>query len=736
MTQFFTKLASGLTTLALVASFVPAAVFAEEGDVAAPEQLSEIITTNNEGASLGGPVTDGIPSTDTGTSSGDTDSSNVSNLFVAEEGTRELQAVSDGGAFDTFNNGSINGQGGWKVTGSFDQAIVDNATGPASFGLKAFRLSNAVTSDSFEDQVFAAPLATSVGEDAATTKAFTETVRDNHFEMSFDFVSAIPNFVQSGLAVTLSPDRGDGSRMSYIKLADTPTGVDVIFFDVQSTSTPANFVATTVATGLDRAVPHNVKLTFDAFDGPSDDVVKVYVDGNLVHTGTSWENYYRFDVEASAEQTPRIVKTVLFRVSGAAAPATSGKGFLFDHVNLTSSTVAAADATESTTIVRSGDLETETNRFTADANDSGKWFFYNDENDTINNLLGSFVTGPATPFLGTGSAQLTATGTQRVNLATYAFSGTHLADIKTLEYTTYNASAGNGAAATANRSAYLQFNVSFNGADTWQRRLTFVPANNTVGSIPQDSWKTWDAIQGGAARWTYSGPTWPVTGEPGTTPKTWNQILQTYPNAQIRTTDAYLGLRVGEPYANGYTENIDSFVFGTDSAVTTYNFEDAEVVESNNGGGRSGGGRRTVNTNSNANDNASVTGQVNSTTPGVGQVLGAETYNFSASLTLGSTGADVTALQAMLIASGHLVIGAPTGYFGEMTRAALAKWQAAHGVTPATGYFGPITMAAIAAMGTPAPVMTTEARAALIKDLLEKVLELQKQLDAMDEDAA
>jgi hypothetical protein len=44
----------------------------------------------------------------------------------------------------------------------------------------------------------------------------------------------------------------------------------------------------------------------DVIDGPSNDVVKVYIDGALVHTGTSWENYYRYDSEASAEQSPRI----------------------------------------------------------------------------------------------------------------------------------------------------------------------------------------------------------------------------------------------------------------------------------------------------------------------------------------------------------------------------------------------------------------------------------------------
>ena len=151
-----------------------------------------------------------------------------------------------------------------------------------------------------------------------------------------------------------------------------------------------------------------------------------------------------------------------------------------------------------------------------------------------------------------------------------------------------------------------------------------------------------------------------------------------------------------------------------------------EENDSDNGGsGRSGGSRRAVNNDDNTDGEVAGT----STAP-VGEVLGASTYNFTVDLTIGSTGADVNALQAMLIASGDLAIPAPTGYFGEMTKAALAKRQARHGV-PATGYFGPLTRAAIAAAGTPSTMTDTE-RAALIAGLLEQVKELQEALDAMD----
>jgi hypothetical protein len=68
-------------------------------------------------------------------------------------------------------------------------------------------------------------------------------------------------------------------------------------------------------------------------------VVKVYIDGVRKITGTSWENYYRYDSEAAAEQSPRIVKTVLFRESGTANLANAGHGYLIDNLSLLSNSV-------------------------------------------------------------------------------------------------------------------------------------------------------------------------------------------------------------------------------------------------------------------------------------------------------------------------------------------------------------------------------------------------------------
>jgi len=89
-------------------------------------------------------------------------------------------------------------------------------------------------------------------------------------------------------------------------------------------------------------------------------------------------------------------------------------------------------------------------------------------------------------------------------------------------------------------------------------------------------------------------------------------------------------------------------------------------------------------------------------------------YSFTKDLTLGSTGDDVKALQQFLNAAGYQVsasgagsVGNESTYFGSLTQAALAKYQAAKGITPSVGYFGPKTRAYIASLGTTTTTTTT-----------------------------
>lgn len=83
---------------------------------------------------------------------------------------------------------------------------------------------------------------------------------------------------------------------------------------------------------------------------------------------------------------------------------------------------------------------------------------------------------------------------------------------------------------------------------------------------------------------------------------------------------------------------------------------------------------------------------------GCGVSTSAACSSFTRNLTVGSTGADVTALQT------KLGVTPATGYFGAITKAAVVAYQTANGIAPAAGYVGPITLAKL---NYCAPVTTT-----------------------------
>jgi Putative peptidoglycan binding domain len=87
----------------------------------------------------------------------------------------------------------------------------------------------------------------------------------------------------------------------------------------------------------------------------------------------------------------------------------------------------------------------------------------------------------------------------------------------------------------------------------------------------------------------------------------------------------------------------------------------------------------------------------------------------SSDLTLGSKGAAVKDLQIFLNAAGHTVAASGVGsagneseYFGNLTKTALAKFQAAEGISPASGYFGSISRAKLKVMSEAAGSTTPE----------------------------
>jgi hypothetical protein len=101
-------------------------------------------------------------------------------------GTAQADTVTT--TFDGFADGTVNGQDGWKVTGPYDQQVVDVA------GDKALRISNAITAGSFGDMTFSKPVTKPASEADAANVLVNE------------FTVKAPDTFVPGLIVSISPD--------------------------------------------------------------------------------------------------------------------------------------------------------------------------------------------------------------------------------------------------------------------------------------------------------------------------------------------------------------------------------------------------------------------------------------------------------------------------------------------------------------------------------------------------
>jgi hypothetical protein len=196
-----------------------------------------------------------------------------------------------------------------------------------------------MTSGSFSDQTFSPGLGDEAGEKAAVDAGFSGGLRQPNFTASFMIGTTLAT-QQPGLHLSVSPDRGDGARMSYLRFVDQPDGVHVYFDDTVNPGPvghATNFRESDIAT-LDRGHSHVVTFEITFKDGAHNDQVHIYIDGKKKKDGTTWEDYYRYDTEQtpSGNQVPTVDK-LLFLENGTAHMGDAGNGFLIDRVLLTSS---------------------------------------------------------------------------------------------------------------------------------------------------------------------------------------------------------------------------------------------------------------------------------------------------------------------------------------------------------------------------------------------------------------
>jgi uncharacterized repeat protein (TIGR01451 family) len=228
---------------------------------------------------------------------------------------------------------TVNGQDGWKsaVPGDipslllgYDQQVVGNSGAPADFGAKSLRLSNAYNPASgtsppeYHFQTYSKPTTLAAGEGLANTE----------YTAQFSFISVHPDREQPGLSVSVSPDMGEGGRMSFIGLDDTPGGIAVTFWDTPG----GKWVGYDLAI-LPRDVPHTIKIWMRLIPGPNNDLVRISIDGkDAGQCFTTWEDFYR----DTSQQVP-ISDRLLFLSGGTTGdvPSLVGGGYLFDNVSVT-----------------------------------------------------------------------------------------------------------------------------------------------------------------------------------------------------------------------------------------------------------------------------------------------------------------------------------------------------------------------------------------------------------------
>ena len=230
--------------------------------------------------------------------------------------------------------------------GSYDQRVVTMGAN------NVLRMSNAVTTGSFSNQPWS-PSVAAAGEAGASLHNDRGTdhtaplnppnpngtvTANNRFFFSFDFGS-FTGATQSGLFLSVSAGpRQSSFRQTYIGLqGDIGGGLGVNFIDYAVGGSTFNTVQ--VASGLNPAAMHQIAmevLFLDGLnpDGSGNDIVRLYVNGALAHTGTTWETFHRWTTPGVQDQIA--VDAIMFRAGGTAVPGTSGSGFFFDNVLLTS----------------------------------------------------------------------------------------------------------------------------------------------------------------------------------------------------------------------------------------------------------------------------------------------------------------------------------------------------------------------------------------------------------------
>jgi hypothetical protein len=255
-------------------------------------------------------------------------SDNVENLTLIDDGAFRKET------FGNFDTGPIaDGENGWKYAGTSDQTIVDLG---GSNG-KVLRMSSDPSTGAFGGP-YSPALTAAAGEPQTSANFSGQVIR-------FDFKAVDPSGDNSRIEVDFGNVNGTDRNNFMVIESVAGSGIRIAVNEPTTTlNTWANNSFTaftgnrTLATDGDPAQWHHIELRLAYADGPDNDLIDIYLDGQYIGTSTTFESFRDWAGglhadNAEANQTSR----VFFRNSASGAPndgpGGQNEGFYFDNVS-------------------------------------------------------------------------------------------------------------------------------------------------------------------------------------------------------------------------------------------------------------------------------------------------------------------------------------------------------------------------------------------------------------------
>ncbi|MCP3979258.1 MAG: hypothetical protein GY716_08020 [bacterium] len=238
----------------------------------------------------------------------------------------------------------------WSVRDvATDEEVVDISGTDPPHG-KVWRLSDLGDTGNLQTRPHSPNSGEFHGETGAIDDFGTQSVTRSVFYGAFDFRS-VTGAAQPGLEMNVSAACGDDCRHGFVRIIDDGGGFDLGFFDTGDNSgggSCSSFDFSVIDLNLSYGDWHTLGIEIQFVDGfgpggfgaEGNDVVNVWVDGAIVHSGTSWETCYAY----VGSGDPRGVDRLQF-YRNSTGQSTAGGGLYYDNVVVTDTAPAQTGLT-------------------------------------------------------------------------------------------------------------------------------------------------------------------------------------------------------------------------------------------------------------------------------------------------------------------------------------------------------------------------------------------------------